>query len=159
MRRLVNRKFIFNFKTGGQMANINTITVEIKTGSREKSTRWNVHGLVYLGIGGRDFDLIIDGQEFKNGSTNTFILGEGTNTGADPRNNDPRSPFQLVTETLSKYPIYIRFEPRREDERWEIDEINVVVNPGAEEIKYSTLGGGQHIVLSDRSTKVLYFGA
>lgn len=139
------------------MANINAISVEVKTGSRETSS--GTLGRVYLGIGGRDFDLIIDGVEFKNGVTNTFVLGEGTNTGADPRNNDPRSPYQLVTETLSKYPIYIRFEPHAEDERWEVDEVNVVVNPDSEKIKFSTLGGGQHIFLSNRSTKIMYFGA
>ena len=139
------------------MANINAISVEVKTGSRESSS--GTDGRVYLGIGGRDFDLVIDGKEFQNGTTNMFLLGEGTNTGADPRNNDPRSPYQLVTETLSKYPVYIRFEPIREDDRWEIDEINVVVNPGSEDIKFSTLGGGQHIFLSNRSTKIMYFGA
>lgn len=139
------------------MANVNVISVEIKTGSREMAS--GTDGRVYLGIGGRDFDLIIDGKEFKSGATNTFILGEGTNSGADPRDNDPRSPHQLVTETLKKYPVYIRFEPVREDDRWEIDEINVTVNPGSEEIVFSALGGGQHIFLSNKGTKIMYFGA
>ena len=128
----------------------------MKTGSRERAS--GTDGRVYLGIGGRDFDLIIDGKEFKNGSTDTFVLGEGTNSGADPRDNDPRSPLQLVTETLSKYPVYIRFEPTRNDDRWEIDEIKVTVNPGSEQVVFSALGGGQHIFLSNKGTKIMYFG-
>ncbi len=140
------------------MANVNVLNVEIKTGSRE--TAAGTDGNVFLGIGGREFRLVIDAKkDFQSGSTNTFVLGEGTNIGTDPRGNDPRSPYKLVTETLSKYPIYIRFEPTRQDDRWEIDEINVTVNPGSEKIVFSALGGGSYIFLSNKDTKILYFGA
>jgi len=139
------------------MANINTLSVEVKTGTREMAS--GTDGRVFLGIGGREFNLLIDGKEFLNGSTDTFVLGEGTNTGTDPRDNDPRSPHQLVTESLSKYPIYMRFEPTREDDRWEIDEINVTINPGSEQVTFSALGGGQHIFLSNKGTKIMHFGA
>ena len=118
------------------MSNVNVLQVEVKTGSREMASGTDGH--VFLGIGGREFNLVIDPQkDFQNGSTDTFVLGEGTNIGTDPRDNDPRSPHQMVTETLSKYPIYMRLEPTREDDRWEIDEINVTVNPGSEQVTYS----------------------
>ena len=140
------------------MANVNVLQVEVKTGSREMASGTDGH--VFLGIGGREFNLRIDPQkDFQSGSTDTFVLGEGTNMGTDPRDNDPRSPHQMVTETLSKYPIYMRFEPTREDDRWEIDEINVTVNPGSEQVAYSALGGGQHIFLSNKGTKTMSFGA
>ena len=140
------------------MSNVNVLQVEVKTGSREMASGTDGH--VFLGIGGREFNLVIDPQkDFQNGSTDTFVLGEGTNIGTDPRDNDPRSPHQMVTETLSKYPIYMRLEPTREDDRWEIDEINVTVNPGSEQVTYSALGGGQHIFLSSKGTKTMYFGA
>jgi len=140
------------------MANVNILQVEIKTGSREMASGTDGH--VYLGIGGREFNLIIDGKEFQSGSTDMFVLGEGTNIGTDPRDNDPRSPLQLVTENLSKHPVYIRLEPTRQDDRWEIDEINVTANPGSsEQVTFSGLGGGQHIFLSNKGTKIMYFGA
>ena len=140
------------------MANINVLNVKIKTGSREIAS--GTDGAVFLGIAGREFRLVIDAKkDFQTGSTNTFVLGEGTNIGTDPRGNDPRSPYQLVTETLFKYPIYIRFEPTRQDDRWEIDEINVTVNPGSEQIVFSVLGGDSYIFLSNTDTKILYFGA
>lgn len=140
------------------MANINVLKVVVKTGSSEMSSGTDSH--VFLGIGGREFHLVVDAKkDFESGQTDTFVLGEGTNIGTLPSDNDPRFPYQLVTETLSKYPIYIRFEPSREDDRWEIDEISVIVNPGSQQIVFSALGGGSHIFLSNRGTKVMYFGA
>ena len=141
------------------MANVNVLQVEVKTGSREMASGTDGH--VFLGIGGREFHLRKDvRQDFKNGSTDIFVLGDGTNIGTDPRDNDPRSPLQLVTENLSKHPVYIRLEPTREDDRWEIDEINVTANPGSsEQVTFSALGGGQHIFLSNKGTKIMHFGA
>lgn len=140
------------------MANVNVLQVDVKTGNSERSS--GTDGRVFLGIGGREFCLVKDPKnDFQSGAEDTFILGEGTNIGTDPRDNDPRSPYQLVTETISKYPIYVRFEPTRYDDRWEIDEIKVTVNPDSEKIVFSALGGGQHIFLSNRATKILHFGA
>ena len=139
------------------MANINTLQVEVKTGSREMAS--GTDGNVFLGIGGREFGLVVDAiKDFQSGAIDTFVLGEGTNTGTYPADNDPRSPCQLVTETLSKYPTYIRFEPTRQDDRWEIDEIKVTVNPGSEQVVLSALGGGAHIFLSNKGTKIMHFG-
>ena len=140
------------------MADVNVLKAEIKTGTRETASGTDGH--VFLGIGGREFQLIIDAKrDFQSGSVDTFVLGEGSNIGTDPRDNDPRSPYQLVTDTLSMYPLYIRFEPTREDDRWEIDEINVIINPGPDQILFSALKGDSHIFLSNKGTKILYFGA
>lgn len=139
------------------MANINQIKVMVKTG--DKGVVSGTNGDVYLGIGGREFHLAIYGaKDFRAGETEEFILGEGTNIGVFPADNDPRSPYQLVTETLSKYPIYVRFEPASPDSRWELDEISVTVNPGSDEIVFSALGGNSYLWLNNRGTKILHFG-
>ena len=73
------------------MANVNVLQVEVKTGSREMASGTDGH--VFLGIGGRESHLSKDVmRDFLNGSTDTFVSGEGTNIGTDPRDNDPRSP-------------------------------------------------------------------
>jgi len=122
------------------MANINQISVKVKTGSKGLVSGTN--GDVYLGIGGREFHLAIyGGKDFRVGETEEFVLGAETNIGVFPDDNDPRSPYQMVTENLTKNPIYVRFEPTNQDGRWELDEINVTVNPGSDQIAFSALGG------------------
>jgi len=140
------------------MANVNKIRVRVKTGN--KGVVSGTNGDVYLGIGGREFHLAIFGsKDFRAGETEEFILGEGTNIGVFPDDNDPRSPYQMVTDTLSRYPIYVRFEPTNQDGRWELDEISVAVNPGSDQIEFSALGGGSYLWLNNRGTKILHFGA
>lgn len=140
------------------MANINTIRVRIKTGN--KGVVSGANGDVYLGIGGREFHLAIFGaKDFRAGETEDFILGDGTNIGVFPNDNDPRSPYQIITETLSNYPLYVRFEPTNQDGRWELDEIRVTVNPGSDQMEFSALGGKSYLWLSNRGTKILHFGA
>ena len=121
------------------MANINQIRVKVKTGNRGTSA--GTSGDVYLGIGGREFHLAIYGnKDFRAGETEEFVLGEETNIGVFPEDNDPRFPYQLVTESLAKYPIYVRFEPTSQDGRCKLDEIRVTVNPSSEQIVFSALG-------------------
>ena len=140
------------------MASINQISARIKTGNRGETAGTN--GRIYLGIGGREFNLnLLGGSDFEAGMDQTFVLGEGANSGPAPADNDPRSPHQLVTENLDKYPIYVRFEPRTEDDRWDLDEISVTVNPGSAQIGFSALGSGSHIWFGNKSTKIFYFGA
>ena len=116
------------------------------------------NGDVYLGIGGREFHLAIFGsKDFRAEETEEFILGEGTNIGVFPDDNDPRTPYQMVTETLSRYPVYIRFEPTNQDGRRELDKICVAVNPGSDQIEFSALGGGSYLWLNNRGTKILHF--
>ena len=138
------------------MAKINQISARIKTANRGQAAGTN--GRVYLGIGGREFNLnLLGGPDFEPGMDQTFILGEGANIGPAPADNDPRSP-QLVTEALDKYPTYVRFEPNAEDDRWAVEQINVTVNSGSAP-SFSALGQGSYIWLGNTSTKVLFFGA
>ena len=141
-----------------KMANINQIRVKVKTGN--KGVVSGTSGDVYLGIGGREFHLAIyGGKDFRAGETEEFILGEETNIGVFPDDNDPRSPYQMVTESLTKNPLYVRFEPTSPDGRWELDEISVTVNPDSDQIAYSALGGQSYLWLNNHGTKILHFGA
>jgi hypothetical protein len=136
------------------MAAIKQINARITTANKGHA---GTGGRVYLGLGGREFKLASLGQyDFAPGQGQTFILGEGENMGYP--HNDPRSP-QLDTESLNKYPMYIRFEPRVEDDLWGVDEISVTVNPGSDPISFSGLGSGSTLWLGNISTKIFYFGA
>jgi len=77
------------------MANVNQINVKVKTSNRGVVS--GTSGDVYLGIGGREFHLAIYGsKDFRAGETEEFVLGEETNIGVFPDDNDPRSPYQMV---------------------------------------------------------------
>lgn len=138
------------------MSIINRIDVRIRTGSREGA---GSSGAFYFGIGGREFRLDIPGtNDFEQGMDQIFRLGTSSNIG-NPTHNNPSSPFPLVTENLSKYPKYIRFEPDGDNDNWNLEEIIATVNPGPQQIVFSGLGGGAHLWLGARNTKVFYFGA
>jgi hypothetical protein len=136
------------------MTAIKQISVRIKTANKGYA---GTSGRVYLGIGGREFGLTLLGHyDFAPGTDQTFVMGEDSTIGAHPANNDPRSP-QIDTESLNKYPIYVRFEPRAEDDLWGIEEISVSVNPGS--TQFSALGKGSILWMGNSSSKIIYFGA
>ncbi|MFH8236838.1 hypothetical protein ACSLFT_05315 [Streptomyces sp. G6] len=84
-------------------------------------------GLVYLGIAGREFLLATNGDDFKQGSKFSFVLGEDANV-LKPDYNDPRKPA-LDTDDLDRYPVYIRLEPEGDGPAWCVERITVTVNP------------------------------
>src|SRR6185436_1829906 len=103
------------------MTNITKIEVVIDTGSD------GTNGRVYLGVGGREFRLDNSGNDFAaNTSAQTFILGYGASI-LNAVDNDPRSPYPLVTEILDKYPKYIRFEPENDDDIWNLAFVKVSI--------------------------------
>lgn len=138
------------------MANIKRIDARIKTGNREGA---GSSGRFYLGIGGREFRLDIPGtNDFEQNMDQIFTLGEASNVG-NPSHNDPRSPLQLITENLNKYPKYIRFEPESENDNWNLEEITITVNPGVGQVVFSGLSGDAHLWFGARNNRTFYFGA
>jgi hypothetical protein len=137
------------------MANINRIDLRIKTGNRPGA---GSDGKFYLGVGGREFRIDIPGtDDFEQNKDQLFTLGAASNVG-NPVDNDPRSPFQMLTENLSRFPKYMRFEPVNEGDNWNLEEVTMTVNPGPSQIVFAGLGGGAHLWLGDRNTKFFYFG-
>jgi hypothetical protein len=95
-------------------------------------------GDVFLGIGGREFSIDSEKDDFENGQDRWYILGKIPSTlpvGVDivpVRNshlNDPRDRLKLKTENLYKYPVYIRFEPQNRNDNWGLEDVTVYVNP------------------------------
>jgi hypothetical protein len=115
-------------------------------------------GMVYLGIGGREFNVdSFDEEEddLESGSHRHYIFGQpptppfpGPNpTGVmSPIYNDPRKPMGLLTDTLD--PVYIRFEPKNKDDFWCVEEVEVRVNPvgNTQEKRYAALFGTENFL-------------
>ena len=148
------------------MANINQISVLIKTGARGMAAR--THGDAYLGIGCKEFYLTeFRDKDFQpglaqtivlSGLAHTNVLGEEINTGMSPDDIDSCSPYQIVTENLFKCPLYIRFDSESKDDYWDLDEIRVTVNPGSEQIVFFAIGNTSYLWSGDRGAKVMLLG-
>ena len=149
-----------------KMANVNQISVLIKTGAQGMAA--GTHGDAYLGIGCKEFYLTeFRDKDFQPGLAQTIVLsglaqaivsGKETNIGASLDDNDSCSPYQIVTENLPKCPLYIRFEPGSRYDYWDLDEIRVTVNPGSEQIVFFALGEKSYLWSGVRGPKIMYLG-
>lgn len=108
------------------MTTITRIDVQIVTGDRPGA---ETDGGVYLGIGGREFCLDSEINDFERSADQTFTLGVGANI-RNAADNDPGSPAPLRLELLKSFPTYIRFAPKDQNDRWNLDFVYVTVNPG-----------------------------
>lgn len=151
------------------MANVNQISVLIKTGAQGMAA--GTHGDAYLGIGCREFYLTeFRDKNFQPGCAQTIVLSgltqaivfdeedEEIDFDASPDNSDLCSPYQIVTENLSKCPLYIRFEPGSKNDYWDLDEIRVTVDAGFEHIVFSALGEKSYLWTGVRGPKMMYLG-
>jgi hypothetical protein len=121
------------------MIAVRTILVRIKT------ERQGSDGIVYLGIGGTEF--MIDSNDpdiddFEPFSDRTYWMGEkpvilpsgSQENYGNPDYNNPLRPYQIFTENLDKFPVYIRFNEIDDSIfgevlGWRIRRIEVRVNP------------------------------
>ncbi len=46
-----------------------------------------------------------------------------------------------MTENLDLYPAYIRFEPKNDDDEWNVELVHVTVNPDTDRVEYQALQG------------------
>jgi hypothetical protein len=111
-------------------------------------------GDVFIGVDGREFYIDSAQNDFEQGADDTYTLGEGANVLNAPQ-NDPRNP-QLDTNDLSKFPVYLRFEPLGSAPDWHLERVDVTVNPGTSEIKFSALSGGPDLWLGQKMGKFCY---
>ena len=95
------------------MSHITQVIVTIKTGNAPGA---DADGPVYLGPGPREYRLDKNGNQFKKGATDEFILGNldpaGQGNVKNPKENDPRNPITLEVTELEKapYAVYIAYE-------------------------------------------------
>jgi hypothetical protein len=139
------------------MVSITRIDVKVVTGDRKNA---GTNGYVFLGIGGREFRLDSGENDFERNTTFLYHLGDiATVLNADL--NDPRSP-QLDTADLASFRVYIRFEPAGRKPGWNLEEVEVIVNPGADgTMKYKALEPkpdvpDPHLWLSQDCGKICY---
>ena len=128
------------------MANITIMEATFATSRRDKA---GTNGDVYIGIGGREFNVDSEIDDFEPPpappSPEEYYLyrfGEASTVKFAAR-NDPRDP-QLLTEELDRYPVYVRFAPQNRDDHWHLGFVELTVNPGRpEEVKYEALRGNR----------------
>ena len=122
------------YDTNYNMPDIVKILVRVETLNQPGA---DTGGEVFLGIGGREFNIDSRENNFERNAKELFILGDRRNRPGDwmeVRNkdrNDPRVPLPLHTNDLDKYPVYLRFEPEQYDsaEEWGLNYVFVKVNP------------------------------
>ena len=99
------------------MSHIKQILVTIETGD---ATDADANGPVYLGLGAREFRLDKAGDQFRRGTTDTFLLGNGalgTPDVLNPTENDPATPVWIDSPDVENnpYSVYIAYES---DKKW-----------------------------------------
>ncbi|HEX2914419.1 MAG TPA: hypothetical protein VH186_26705 [Chloroflexia bacterium] len=115
-------------------------------------------GFVYMGIGGREFQIDAAGNDFEQGQNRLYIIGQGSNL-LDAPVNDPTNPA-LDTNDLSKFPKYIRFEPTSGADEWILEDVSITVNPGTttQQVFRSpvVVGSTRKLHLSQKAGKFCY---
>ena len=108
------------------MADIQSIRSYIWTSTDDNS---GTDGDVYLGIGGREFCLDTPHDDFEAGRAVTAVVGADT-TGNGVSNaamNDPRTPYQLRTQSLDRFPVYLRIDG---NDHWKVSFAAIFVYAG-----------------------------
>lgn len=99
---------------------IQSIQLHIQTGNLSGA---GTDGDVYLGLCGREFSIDSTRDDFERGATRSYVLGDGANIN-NAAVNDPRSQ-RLFTENVSKFPVYIRFQPQTRTDNWQVQRADV----------------------------------
>ena len=148
------------------MANVNQISVLIKTGAKGMAD--GSYGDVYLGIGCKEFYLTeINDNDFQPGQAQTIVLSglseaivfdERTNIGTCEDSSDSCYPYEINSDNLPQCPLYIRFKSGSKYDYWDLEEIRVTVDSGSEHIVFSALGEKSYLWSGARGPKVMYLG-
>lgn len=133
------------------MADITRIDVRLVTSNRSGA---GTDGDVYIGVAGREFNLDTTANDFERGSDRTYVLGVGANIKNASR-NDPRNP-QLDTDDVDRFPVYLRFEPRGSGPNWNLERLDITVNPGPNQIRRRALVGSPDLWLGQDYGKFIY---
>ncbi|MBI3950521.1 MAG: hypothetical protein HY314_08715 [Acidobacteria bacterium] len=119
-------------------ARVTRIGVGLVTTNRDGA---GTDGTVFSGLGGREFNLDfpnIDDRE--QGAGDTYVFGEGANVSIS-LDNDPRT-LAITMDDVNQFPIYIRMSDAGDfpEDSWNLDFVEVTVNPGPAQLKLSKLG-------------------
>ena len=154
----------FCYMRQGQAATFPTTTeieqveVRIKTATIGELAAPGTNGFVYLGLGGREFALDTENNDFIPGSDVVYTLGINSSVEKKQINNPNVPP--LRTQELSVFPMYIRYEPRLGSNAWSIKQVVVTVNPGLGQLSFSptffTPRGNDRLILSQNTGKLCF---
>ena len=136
------------------MSDILRINVRLRTSTGAGS---GTDGLVFLGLGGREFRLDKAGNDNETGDSIGYTLGEQADVfNADA--NDPRHPA-LTEADADSHRVYIRFDPASNADRWRLESATVVINPQlprALRRYYNALSGKAWLDLGPASGNICY---
>lgn len=124
------------------MSIIHKIRVRIHTSDKEGA---GTDGNVYLGIGGREFLIDSEKDDFERGSDRTYSLStypadSGDVVVKNRGDNNPLAPLQIHGNDLDKFPVYIRFDPKDSNDHWIVQFVRVFVLSEEPTITYGNLG-------------------
>lgn len=105
------------------MSPINTISVNLHTGNVDGA---GTDGDIYVGICGREFYIDSNSNDFERNASKVYHLGSGSNI-LHASTNDPRKP-QVYSEEIDRFPVYIRFNPKNRDDRWNLAYMDIQIN-------------------------------
>ena len=112
------------------MVEITQINLIVKTGNVLGA---GTNGKIYLGIGGREFKLDKPGNQFEKGDSDTFTIGTGSNIENPNEVNSLPTPSgntnspSIEDMDIEFNPKYIRFDPRDNDDNWNVENVQVEV--------------------------------
>jgi hypothetical protein len=133
---------------------IQKIVVDITTTfSAGASTR----APVFLGLGGREFRLdIAQHDDFEEGDDITYVFGDESNV-LSPERNDPRVGLPMSLEDAATHPVYLRLEPQKKKDDWELANVRVRVVARGGNAEYAALqGSGDRLWLGSQSGTILH---
>jgi hypothetical protein len=112
---------------------------------------------VYLGIGGREFYLDTDRDDFEPGTSIDYVLGEDSNV-HNAAQNDPRDQI-LYVEHAYQLPCYIRFKGKDRGDEWKLLRAGVSLNdsvvPVWDTASLFSFGQGGGIWMGTRATEMV----
>jgi PLAT/LH2 domain len=105
---------------------IRQLVVRIRTADREGA---GTDGDVYVGIGGREFCIDSEENDFERKSVRVYGLAFPENPQQtrvlNSNDNDPSQPYGLNIGNIEAHPVYIRFEPKDRNDNWILEYVLV----------------------------------
>ena len=113
------------------MTHLGKIVITITTGDLPDAGSSDSDA-VFLGIGGREFRLNKKNKQFRENSTDIFIIGKEYNIENQLNNDLPnigtKNSFKLEYTDLDEFPKYIRYQPNSNYDKWNVETVVVEVH-------------------------------
>lgn len=146
------------------MSAITGILVQVITNDVDNA---GTDGKVYLGLGGREFRLDSNADDYEQGSWREYVLGRGPKEPDLPSPqvrvewaefNDPRVGFAIDTLDILKSPAYLRLEPEGDSPNWNLKTVFALVYVGESDFSmyFTTPAGFDNLWLGDPMGKIVY---